>query len=83
MPTWLIIVLVVLIVLAVGGAIAAKRRLAATHDRFEADLARPTATSRPPHAEDNGWERTRSRPPRAGSTPPSAAASPRTSSSSR
>ena len=33
MPTWLIIVLAVLLVLAVGGAIAVRRRLAATEDR--------------------------------------------------
>jgi hypothetical protein len=57
-PTWLIIVLAVLLVLAVGGAIAARRRLAATEERFEADLQRVNRDLAAAHAEDNGWERT-------------------------
>ena len=57
MPTWLIIVLAVLVVLAVGGAIAARRRLAQTQDRFEADLQRVNRDLASAHAEDRGWER--------------------------
>ena len=57
MPTWLIIVLVVLLVLAVGGAFAARRRLAATQERFEADLVRVNRDLAAARAEDRGWER--------------------------
>jgi len=57
MPTWLIIVLAVFVVLAVGGAIAARRRLAATQDRFELDLQRVNRDLAAAHAEDRGWER--------------------------
>jgi|SRR5215207_3318825 len=57
MPTWLIIVLAVLLVLAVGGAFAARRRLAATQDRFELDLQRVNRDLAAAHAEDRGWER--------------------------
>ena len=57
MPTWLIIVLVVLLVLAVGGAFAARRRLAATQERFEADLVRVNRDLAAAHAQDRGWER--------------------------
>jgi hypothetical protein len=56
-PTWLIIVLAVLLVLAVGGSIAARRRLSATQDRFEADLQRVNRDLAVAHAEDRGWER--------------------------
>ena len=57
MPTWLVIVLLVLLVLAVGGAIAARRRLDHTQDRFEADLQRVNRDLAEAHAEDRGWER--------------------------
>ena len=57
MPTWLVIVLAVFFVLAVGGAIAARRRLAQTQDRFEADLQRVNRDLAAAHAEDRGWER--------------------------
>jgi hypothetical protein len=57
-PTWLIIVLAVLLVLAVGGAIAARRRLAATQDRFDLSLQQVNRDLAVAHAEDNGWERT-------------------------
>ena len=57
MPTWLIIVLAVLVVLAVGGAIAVRRRLAATTDRFEASLQQVNRDLAAAHAEDRGWER--------------------------
>jgi len=56
-PTWLIIVLAVLLVLAVGGAIAARRRLAATQGQFEIDLQRVNRDLAEAHAEDRGWER--------------------------
>jgi hypothetical protein len=56
-PTWLIIVLAVLLVLAVGGAIAARRRLTATQDRFELDLQRVNLDLATAHAQDRGWER--------------------------
>jgi hypothetical protein len=57
MPTWLVIVLAVFVILAVGGAIAARRRLAQTQDRFEADLQRVNRDLAAAHAEDRGWER--------------------------
>ena len=57
MPTWLIIVLAVIVVLAVGGAIAARRRLAVTQDRFDADLQRVNRDLAAAHAEDRGWDR--------------------------
>ena len=57
MPTWLIIVLVVLVVLAVGGAIAVRRRMAANEQRFELTLAQVNQDLAAAHAEDNGWER--------------------------
>jgi hypothetical protein len=57
MPTWLIIVLVVLLILAVGGAIAVRRRMAANADRFDRHLAEVNRDLAAAHAEDNGWER--------------------------
>jgi Tfp pilus assembly protein PilX len=57
MPTWLIIVLAVLVVLAVGGAIARRRQLAATQDRFDANLHEVNRDLAAAHAEDRGWER--------------------------
>ena len=57
MPTWLIIVLAVLLVLALGGMIAVRRRLAATQDQFEVDLQRVNRDLAAAHAEDRGWER--------------------------
>jgi hypothetical protein len=56
-PTWLIIVLAVLLVLAVGGAIAARRRQTATFGRFEADLQRVNRDLAAARAQDRGWER--------------------------
>jgi len=56
-PTWLIIVLAVLVLLAVGGAIAARRRLAATSDRFDTNLQQVNRDLALAHAEDRGWER--------------------------
>ena len=43
--------------LAVGGAIAARRRLAPDEERFEADLHRVNRDLAAAHAEDRGWER--------------------------
>ena len=57
MPTWLIIVLAVLVVLALGGMIAASRRRAATQERFEVDLQRVNYELAAAHAQDRGWER--------------------------
>ena len=58
MPTWLIIVLAVLLVLFIGGVIAARRRLVATQERFEGDLQRVNRELAAAHAQDRGWERT-------------------------
>ena len=57
MPTWLIIVLAVLVLLAVGGMIAASRRRSATQGRFEVDLQRVNHELAAAHAQDRGWER--------------------------
>ena len=57
MPTWLIIVLAVLFVLAVGGMIAASRYRKATQGRFEIDLQRVNRELAEAHAQDRGWER--------------------------
>ena len=57
MPTWLLIVLIVLALLAIGGAIASRRRLASTTDRFEANLQQVNRDLAAARAEDRGWER--------------------------
>src|SRR5215216_7659615 len=61
MPTWLAIVLGVfvalVIILAVGGAIARRRQLAATRGRFDANLAQVNRDLAAAHAEDRGWAR--------------------------
>ena len=56
MPTWLIVVLAVLVVLAVGGAIARRRQLAGSQDRFKANLLQVNHDLAAAHAEDKGWE---------------------------
>ena len=56
MPTWLLIVLVVLLVLVVGGIIARQRQLARTEDRFAANLSKVNEDLAAAHAEDRGWE---------------------------
>ena len=61
METWEIIVLVlvaVLILLAVGGAYARRRQLAASQGRFDANLHQVNRDLAAAHAEDRGWERT-------------------------
>lgn len=61
MPTWLIIVLGVLvalvIILALGGAYARRRQLERTRGRFDAHLARVNEDLAAAHAEDRGWAR--------------------------
>ena len=57
MPLWLAIVLIVLLVLAVGGAIARQRQLARTRGRFDANLASVNEDLAVAHAEDRWWER--------------------------
>ena len=60
-----------LLVLAVGGAIAARRRMRAQEGHFERSLAQVNRDLAAAHAEDNGWERDTSRPRRAAPSPPS------------
>lgn len=50
------IVLLVLVGLAVGGAIAQRRRLEATGDRFAAHLDDANVGLAAAHAQDRGWE---------------------------
>jgi hypothetical protein len=61
MPTWLAIVIGVfvalVVILAVGGAIARRRQLAATRGRFDANLAQVNQDLAAAHAEDRGWAR--------------------------
>ena len=61
MSTWEIVVLAlvaVLILLAVGGALARRRQLAGSQDRFDANLLQVNRDLAAAHAEDRGWERT-------------------------
>src|SRR6188472_2591414 len=55
MPTWLIIVIVVLVLLAIGGYFATKRRLERTRPAFEARLAKVNQDLAAALAEDRGW----------------------------
>jgi hypothetical protein len=57
MPTWLLIVLIVLVVLAVGGAIARRAQLARTRRAFEASLERANRDLAAAAAADRGWDR--------------------------
>jgi hypothetical protein len=61
MPTWLAIVLgafvALVIILALGGIYARRRQLAATQDRFDANLAQVNRDLAAAHAEDRGWAR--------------------------
>jgi hypothetical protein len=51
-----LLVLVVLLGLAVGGAIARRRQLDATQDRFDADLAAVNRDLAAARAGDRGWD---------------------------
>ena len=59
MPTWLAIVIgvlaVLIVLLAVGGAIARNRQLERTRGRFQAHLAQVNEDLAAAHAEDRGW----------------------------
>ena len=57
MPTWLIIVFAVLLLLAVGGALAQRRRLGRTRGQFDAHLLQINRDLAAAHAQDRGWER--------------------------
>jgi hypothetical protein len=56
MPLWLIIVLVVLLLLAVGGVIARTRQLARNEQHFEEHLERVNRELAAALAQDRGWE---------------------------
>jgi hypothetical protein len=56
-PTWLIIVLVVLLVLAVGGTIARRAQLARSRSAFDASLERVNRDLAAAAASDRGWDR--------------------------
>jgi hypothetical protein len=57
MPTWLIIVLIVLLVLVVGGAVARTRQLARTRGDFEHQLEKANHDLAEAAAQDRGWDR--------------------------
>jgi hypothetical protein len=59
MPLWLIIVLAVLIVLAIGGAVARQRQLARSRAHFERSLAKVDRDLAAAAAQDRGWDRGR------------------------
>lgn len=50
---------VLLLLLAVGGAIAQRRRLTATEAQFRTSIARADQDLAAAHAADNGWDRAR------------------------
>ena len=60
METWEIIVLAVvavIVLLAVGGAVARRRQLERSQGRFNESLAQVNRDLAAAHAQDNGWER--------------------------
>jgi hypothetical protein len=57
MPTWLIIVIAVLALLAIGGAIARRAQLARTRGAFESSLERANHDLAEAAAKDKGWDR--------------------------
>jgi hypothetical protein len=56
-PTWLIIVILVLIVLAIGGAIARSQQLKRSRPAFERSLEQVNRDLAAAAAEDRGWDR--------------------------
>jgi hypothetical protein len=56
-PTWLIIVLVIVVVLALGGAIARRAQLARSRTAFEDSLERVNGDLAAAAAQDRGWDR--------------------------
>ena len=57
MPTWLIIVIVVLVLLAVGGVIARTQQLKRTRPAFERSLTQADRDLAGAAASDRGWDR--------------------------
>jgi hypothetical protein len=57
MPTWLIVVLAVFALLAIGGAIARRAQLARTRPAFESSLERANHDLAEAAAKDRGWNR--------------------------
>ena len=57
MPTWLIIVIVVLALLAVGGAYARTRQLKRSRPTFDATLEQVNRDLAAAAAQDRGWDR--------------------------
>jgi hypothetical protein len=57
-PTWLIILLVVIVVLAVGGIIARSQQLKRTRPAFERSLEQVNRDLAAAAAQDRGWDRT-------------------------
>ncbi len=57
MPTWLIIVIVVLLVLAIGGYFARKAQLARSRPAFERSLEQVNRDLAAAAAADRGWDR--------------------------
>jgi hypothetical protein len=56
-PTWLIIVLVVLALLAIGGVFARYRQLARSRPAFDANLEQVNRDLAAAAAQDRGWDR--------------------------
>ena len=56
MPTWLIIVLAVLALLAIGGFFARRRQLGRTEEVFHQRLDQANRDLAAAHAQDRGWE---------------------------
>jgi hypothetical protein len=56
-PTWLIIVIVFLIVLAIGGAIARSQQLKRSRPAFERSLEQVNRDLAAAAAQDRGWDR--------------------------
>jgi hypothetical protein len=57
-PTWLIILLVVIVVLAVGGIIARTQQLKRSRPAFERSLEQVNRDLATAAAQDRGWDRT-------------------------